>query len=248
MHSYSVEPIATIKSCYTQRFGIPRQAGLVRSAEARIVFKNNTHNLLSLRGLEEFSHIWVIFIFHHHHYSKPKPLVQPPRLGGKKNIGVYATRSPNRANSLGLSGVKLQSVVRDKNSIQLIIRGGDFLDGTPVIDIKPYIPFADTIADATCGWAEPVTDLLAVCWLPCAIEQLRMHTDSKQLDFEKTKLLVEDTVAQDPRPAYERNKDGKPNQQWHMQVYNVDISFQVNDAVANIVNCRSAMEHPHHKA
>jgi tRNA-Thr(GGU) m(6)t(6)A37 methyltransferase TsaA len=224
---YSLEPIATVHSCYTQRFGIPRQAGLVTSAQATITFTNNTHNALSLRGLDAFSHIWVIFIFHKDHYDKPKPLVQPPRLGGKKSIGVYATRSPNRLNALGLSCVQLDSIARTDKDIDLHIIGGDFLDGTPVVDIKPYLPFADSIETASCGWAAPPTDTLAVQWHDTAAAALQALCVQGQPDYETARRVIEDTVAQDPRPAHERNRDGRPDQQWHMQIYHCDISFEV---------------------
>ncbi|MEM7257657.1 MAG: tRNA (N6-threonylcarbamoyladenosine(37)-N6)-methyltransferase TrmO [Pseudomonadota bacterium] len=235
---YSVDPIATIRSCYTERFGIPRQAGLVTSAEAQIVFRKNTYNELSLRGLEEFSHIWVIFIFHKHHYNKPKPLVQPPRLGGKTNIGVYATRSPNRINSLGLSCVELSGISTTDHEIQVQIHGGDFLDGTPVVDIKPYIAFADAIDNSRCGWAEPLNTTMPVQWLDSAQQALQQYCDAQQLDFNTITRVIDDTLAHDPRPAYERNKDGKPDQLWHMRIFEIDISFSVTNGVALIVNCR----------
>lgn len=238
---YSIEPIATIRSCYTQRFGIPRQAGLVPSAEATIAFINNTNNQLSLRGLEAFSHIWVIFIFHQQHYNNPKPLVQPPRLGGKKNVGVYATRSPNRPNPVGLSCVQLTSITQSDNEIYLTITGGDFLDGTPVIDIKPYVPFADSIKDASDGWAEPVTGDLPVRWNSNAVECLHTLCEAGQIHFYTAKNVIEQTLALDPRPAYERNKDGKPDQLWHMQIYSFDVSFAVMEGKANIVRCRSVV-------
>lgn len=235
---YSVDPIATIRSCYTERFGIPRQAGLVKSAEAQIVFTKNTYNELSLRGLEEFSHIWVIFIFHKHHYNKPKPLVQPPRLGGKTNIGVYATRSPNRINSMGLSCVELTRIDSHHQEIRVHINGGDFLNGTPVIDIKPYIAFADAIDNARCGWAEPVIPTLPVQWQDSATEALTHFCESQQLDIKATRQVIDDTLAQDPRPAYERNKDGKPHQQWHMKIFDFDVSFKVSAGILTVVDCK----------
>ena len=125
--------IATIRSCYPQRFGIPRQAGLVKTATATINFAASQNNELSIRDIESFSHLWVIFIFHKQNYSGFKPLVQPPRLGGKKTMGVYATRSPNRPNPIGLSAVLLDRVEYGEQEIRLHVRGGDFLDGTPVL-------------------------------------------------------------------------------------------------------------------
>lgn len=211
---------------------------MVTSAQAQIVFTKNTKNELSLRGLEAFSHVWVIFVFHEHHYRHTKPLVQPPRLGGKKNIGVYATRSPNRPNGLGLSCVVLESVSHTDNEIHLNISGGDFLDGTPVVDIKPYVTFADSISDARCDWAEPVTPELPVQWSDSAIHTLKQLSTENQWCSDTMQRVIDDTIAHDPRPAYERNKDGKPDQQWHMRIFKVDISFEVTNGVATVVACR----------
>ena len=233
--SVTFDSIATIRSCYTQRFGIPRQAGLVPTAQAVIAFEAGENNWLSIRGLEEFSHIWVIFLFHKQHYEKSKPLVQPPRLGGKKSIGVYATRSPNRPNPIGLSCVKLEKIEQTSNEILLHIRGGDFLDQTPVLDIKPYVAFADAINEATCAWAAPITNHIPVNWENEASDSLFKLCDEDNLSVGSVQSLIEETISLDPRPAYERNKDGKPNQQWHMRLYNYDISFGVTDGIACIL-------------
>lgn len=236
--SITFERIATIRSCYTQRFGIPRQAGLVPSAQAVIVFENNENNMLSVRGLEEFSHIWVVFVFHKQHYDKPKPLVQPPRLGGKKNIGVYATRSPNRPNPIGLSCVALDNIVHTDKELQLHISGGDFLDQTPVLDIKPYVAFADAIENATSAWAAPLTTHLPLQWQATAETVLQALCTEDSHNFDATRKVIEETIALDPRPAYERNKDGKENQQWHMKIYAYDISFGVSGGVAIIYSVK----------
>ena len=151
--NFSLYPVATIRSCYPQRFGIPRQAGLVRTATATVNFEASHMNELSVRDIESFSHLWIIFLFHKQNYTGFKPLVQPPRLGGKKTMGVYATRSPNRPNPIGLSAVLLDRVEYAEREIRLHVQGGDFLDGTPVLDIKPYVPFADSIPEASSEWA-----------------------------------------------------------------------------------------------
>ncbi len=230
----TLESIATIRSCYTQRFGIPRQAGLVPSAHAVIAFEANEHNLLSLRGLEEFSHIWVIFLFHSQHYEKAKPLVQPPRLGGKKSIGVYATRSPNRPNPVGLSCVALEKIEPSETEILLHIRGGDFLDQTPVLDIKPYVAFADAVDNSTCAWAAPITQHQPVVWEHGTLQSLSQLCTEDGNPADSIQCIIEETISLDPRPAYERNKDGKTGQQWHMRLYDYDISFGVNNGIAAI--------------
>ncbi len=223
-------PVATIRSCYSQRFGIPRQPGLVKSAVASIEFEPSPANRLALRGLDAFSHLWIIFVFHKHHYANPKPLVRPPRLGGRTAIGVYATRSPNRPNPIGLSAVKLDGIAFDHDKYRVRIVGGDFLDGTPVLDIKPYVPFVDAIDEATSEWATPVESLLEVVWSDQALEQLAdvPQTDNGILFGSRgLKTLVEETLAQDPRPAHERGKDGRPEQKWGVVVGPVDVKFRV---------------------
>jgi tRNA (adenine37-N6)-methyltransferase len=224
----SLTPIAHIRSCYPERFGIPRQAGLVPSATATIAFTATTFNQLSLRGIEDFSHLWIIFLFHQG-YAKPKSLVQPPRLGGKKTMGVYATRSPNRLNPVGLSAVPLQQVEYKAHEILLHIQGGDFLDGTPVLDLKPYVPYADAIATATTTWATE-TDLLPVTWSAAAENAL----SASGLKVEWLRALITETLAQDPRPAHERGKDGRRGQTWNMRLAGLDIFWQVEAGNAKV--------------
>ncbi|MFK7893615.1 MAG: tRNA (N6-threonylcarbamoyladenosine(37)-N6)-methyltransferase TrmO [Granulosicoccus sp.] len=233
--THSLRTIATIQSCYSQRFGIPRQAGLVKSALATVNFEATKDNEYSLRGIESFTHLWIIFVFHRQHYTRFKPLVQPPRLGGKKTMGVFATRSPNRPNPVGLSAVKLERIEFGADEHKVVVRGGDFLDGTPVLDIKPYVPFVDALTDATSAWATPIDDMLSVAWDEAAETQLaavEQQIGTVQSGASGLKILVEETLVQDPRPAYERAKDGKPGQQWGIQVGPVNVRFRVEDGVA----------------
>lgn len=223
-------PIAYIDSCYPERFGIPRQAGLVTSAYAEIVFDATEENKLALRGIEEFSHLWVLFFFHGQSYRDFKPLVRPPRLGGNKSVGVYATRSPNRPNAIGMSAVKLLGVSEKKRKLRLAVQGGDFLNGTPVIDIKPYVPYADAIQEAEEAWAVGQEKLLPVRWSDQAKGSL-----INCVEPEKLRRLIEETLAQDPRPGYERGKDGRAGQRWNMQIDDYSLFWQVKDGVAEII-------------
>lgn len=234
---FALTPIAYIRSCYTQRFGIPRQAGLAPSATAQIVLKDTQENQLSIKGLEDFSHLWVVFVFHSDRYKKSKPMVWPPRLGGKKKMGVFATRSPNRPNPIGLSAVTLESITRKKNEILIEIKGGDFLDGTPVLDIKPYIAFADSIPTATSTWVAPIEEVMTVEWTEVALNGL---SDSMEptADSAMLRQLIDETIALDPRPAHERDKDGLPNQRWHMRLFDLDISWGVINGVAEITEVK----------
>ena len=232
---FSMHRIATIRSCYPQRFGIPRQAGLVKSAKATIVFEASRDNELAVRNIESFSHLWVVFVFHKQNYSGFKPLVQPPRLGGKKTMGVYATRSPNRPNPIGLSAVPLEQVEYGSAEILLHIKAGDFLDGTPVLDIKPYVPFADSIAQATSAWAGSAEPTLPVTWSVTALDELAsVEPDAKRA--EELQQLIEETISLDPRPAHERGKDGKQEQTWGMRFLHTDVMWQVCGGTARIVS------------
>lgn len=225
-------PIAHIQSCYPDRFGIPRQAGLVESAYADIVFTATEENKLALRGIEEFSHLWVLFVFHGQTYGDFKPLVRPPRLGGNKSVGVYATRSPNRPNAVGMSAVRLLGITEKKRKLRLQVQGGDFLDGTPVIDIKPYVPYADAIESAQGAWAVGQEILLPVCW---SDEAEAILAESVDPGPERLRCLIEETLGQDPRPGYERGKDGRDGQRWTMQVSHYSVGWQVKYGVAKII-------------
>ena len=225
-------PIAYIQSCYPERFGIPRQAGLVESAYADIVFEATEENKLALRGIEAFSHLWVLFTFHGQSYGDFKPLVRPPRLGGNKSVGVYATRSPNRPNAIGMSAVKLLGMTEKKRQLRLQVQGGDFLDGTPVIDVKPYVPYADAIPTAEGAWAVEQKTLLPVRWNN---EAELVLIESLDPEPEKLRCLIEETLAQDPRPGYERGKDGREGQRWNMQVSHYSIFWTVKNGVAKVV-------------
>lgn len=235
--TFSMQAIATIRSCYSQRFGIPRQPGLVESAVAAIEFEPTSDNELALRDLSSFSHLWVVFVFHRQHYTRVKPRVQPPRLGGKTTMGVYATRSPNRPNPIGLSVVALREVAFDKDRFRVFVNGGDFLDGTPVLDIKPYVSFVDAIPEARSDWATPLQDGLEISWNTEALKRLReIEPDSDlvasgSLDL---KTLIEQTLALDPRPAHERGKDGKQGQQWGVMIGPANVRFKVEDDVVVI--------------
>ncbi|MBT9310631.1 tRNA (N6-threonylcarbamoyladenosine(37)-N6)-methyltransferase TrmO [Leptothoe kymatousa] len=226
-------PIAHIQSCYPDRFGIPRQAGLVKSAYADIVFEATEENKLALRGIEEFSHLWILFFFHGQTYRKFKPLVRPPRLGGNKSVGVYATRSPNRPNPIGMSAVQLLGVVEQQKTMRLQVQGGDFLDGTPVIDVKPYIPYADALSDASSAWANYQEPSLPVHWSAAA--EAVLLADGADGAAERLRCLIGETIAQDPRPGYERGKDGKPGQRWHMQINNYSVFWTVYNNIAEVI-------------
>jgi len=188
--THILQTIAYVRSPYKQKFGVPRQPGLVPSAQVCIEFLPE-FSADCVRGLESFSHIWVQFVFHGVAGASWQPLVRPPRLGGKRKMGVFATRSPHRPNHLGLSLLKLEGIECGSGGVKIRCSGADLLDGTPVIDIKPYIPFVEARPDAAAGFAAESPPLLDIVW----------QTEADGLS-DDLKTLIEQSVAQDPRPAY----------------------------------------------
>ena len=203
--------IAHIQTDFKDKFGIPRQSGRVPSLLGRIVFEEEYRNPDALRGIEGFSHLWLIFDFSKSHREDWSPTVRPPRLGGNTRIGVFASRSPFRPNSVGLSVVKLERVEKG----ELIVSGVDLLDDTPIYDIKPYLPFADSIPDAVGGYADDFEDYKLEVEFP---EELlnRLPQDKRQAAI--------DCLAQDPRPAYQEDE-----RRYSMAFAGYDIRFVVKE-------------------
>lgn len=194
-----IHPIAHIKTDFKEKFGIPRQSGLVESLRASIVFEPPYRAADAVRGLEEFSHIWLLWEFSRARRESWSPTVRPPRLGGNKRVGVFATRSPFRPNALGLSAVRLDGVEPDgPEGPVLYVSGADLLDGTPIFDIKPYLPYADAIPGASGGFTDQVERRLLK--VECPPGSLAL------LPPEKRDALLA-VLAQDPRPSYQSDPD-----------------------------------------
>lgn len=209
--------IAHIHSDFPTKFGIPRQSGLVESLKAKIVFEPEYCNSDALRGMEEYSHLWLIWEFSEAKRDTWSPTVRPPRLGGNKRMGVFATRSPFRPNPIGLSCVKLETIeFTAENGPVIIVSGADLLDGTPIYDIKPYLPFADSRPDAIGGFADTVKD-----------DQLQVQcSEEMMLQIPKQhRQAVIDILAQDPRPHYQQD----PTRIYGMEYANMEIKFRVED-------------------
>lgn len=184
--------IARIHNDFSDKFGIPRQSGL-NSAVSQIVFEAEYRNIDALRGIDEFSHLWLIWNFSESNKENWSPTVRPPRLGGNTKVGVFATRSPFRPNPIGLSVVKLIKTEMTEKGPVVFVSGADLLDGTPIYDIKPYIPYSDCITDAKDGFTSVTKDYKL---------QVHIHTDIAQL-FPKDKLTVlKEILSGDPRPSY----------------------------------------------
>ncbi len=192
-----IDPIATVHSCFTEKFGIPRQPNLVPSSQATIELLPPYNVPEAVEGLERSSHIWVQFVFHENRRKDWKPKVRPPRLGGNSTMGVFATRSPIRPNPLGLSVVRLEAIDLSLG-VRLLVSGHDFLDGTPVVDIKPYVPYSDAIPEAQNDFASKPPSKLHVHFSARANKAL----SDLQAEFASLKCLIEEVLSQDPRPAY----------------------------------------------
>lgn len=205
-----IEPIAFITNDYREKFGVPRQSGLV-SLRSEIVLEPKFRDENALRGLEDFTHIWLIWGFSEAKTDGFSPTVRPPRLGGNVRKGVFATRSPFRPNSLGLSVVKLESI----DGFVLTVTGADIMNGSPIYDIKPYLPYADSIPDASNGWSLSERGGLLKVEFP---EELM-----KIVPEEKRRGLLE-TLAQDPRPQYQN----APERRYTMAFGEFQVSFFVD--------------------
>ncbi|TBR45097.1 tRNA (N6-threonylcarbamoyladenosine(37)-N6)-methyltransferase TrmO [Marinomonas agarivorans] len=221
-HSFSFASIGVVHSCYRQKFGIPRQPGLVTEATARIELLSPFNRLDTLEGLQSFSHIWVHFIFHACLQEGWKAKIRPPRLGGKNKVGVFATRSTHRPNPIGLSVVKLGKIYKEDKKVFIDLHGADLLDGTPVIDIKPYLPYADAIPEAKDGFAPISTVNKEVIFTKQAEQDCIRYKQTTQRDI---RSLIKQIIAQDPRPAYLINKTEREH---GMQLWNVNVKWKVH--------------------
>ena len=216
-----MQPIGYVSSCYQEKFGIPRQPGLVPEAKGVLSLLPDYANPDVVRGLEAFSHLWLIFIFHGTLAQGWKPTVRPPRLGGNTRLGVFATRSMFRPNPVGLSVVTLEAVRATADGIALELSGFDLLDGTPVLDIKPYLPYADSLDDASGGFASsPPVIVHDVTFSDLALAQCVVKSQILQLDVG---LLITQTLQQDPRPSYRQGL--MDDRLYMMRLYDFDVRW-----------------------
>ena len=221
--SLTLTPIAHIRTDFGTKFGVPRQSGVVQELTARIVFEPPYRNPDALRGLVDFSHLWLIWHFSEVRQEGWSPTVRPPRLGGNTRMGVFATRSPYRPNPLGLSSVRLVAVDYDSPEGPVItVAGADLMDGTPIFDIKPYLAYTDSHPDAAGGFIEGLTDRsVAVVCEDALLAPLDEDT--------RTRLLA--TLAHDPRPTYQTD----PQRVYGMDFAGYNVRFTVADGVLTVV-------------
>ena len=213
--AHTVRPVAVMRSDFPEKFGIPRQAGIVEELRARVVFEEPFRNPEALRGIEGFSHLWLIWQFSENVRADFSPTVRPPRLGGNTRMGVFATRSPFRPNALGLSCVRLLGLEKTEDKgTALLVAGADLMDGTPIYDIKPYVPYADCHPEASAGFAPDPGATLRV-ELPDAL--------AVKLPADKLGAL-RGVLANDPRPRYQRD----PDRVYAMDFAGVTVRFTVD--------------------
>ncbi|MCW1886098.1 tRNA (N6-threonylcarbamoyladenosine(37)-N6)-methyltransferase TrmO [Luteolibacter flavescens] len=223
-----IRPIARVRSCFGSKFAVPRQPGLCPSAWGELVFEPDYRQPEALRGIEGFSHLWLIFSFHLTADGGWSPTVRPPRLGGNERVGVFATRSTFRPNNLGLSLVRLDGVERrEKEGSVLLLGGIDLVDGTPVYDIKPYIPYAEALPDARAGFAPD--------------EPQRLQVTAETPDFarlpERAQRVIVEALSLDPRPPAGRDEPGRIH---GAGLCGVDVKFRIEDGACRIVSVEVA--------
>ncbi|MBQ6890177.1 MAG: tRNA (N6-threonylcarbamoyladenosine(37)-N6)-methyltransferase TrmO [Oscillospiraceae bacterium] len=223
MENVNIQVIARMKSDFATKFGIPRQSGLVQELRSTIIFEPEYRNEDALRGLEGFSHLWIIWQFSEAVRSGWSPTVRPPRLGGNTRLGVFATRSPFRPNNLGLSCVRLLGVEKTAEYGTVIhVAGADLMDGTPIFDIKPYIPYADCRPEATGGFTDTAGEYLLEVSFPAPLLE-KLPEDKRE--------AAKAVLSHDPRPSYQR----KPGRIYGISFAGCDIRFTVEDDKLTVI-------------
>ena len=223
MDTVSIQVIARMHSDFSSKFGIPRQSGLVEALRSTIVFEPEYRNDDALRGIEDFSHLWIVWQFSEAVRQGWSPTVRPPRLGGNARMGVFATRSPFRPNNLGLSCVRLLGVERtEKYGTVLHVGGGDLMDGTPIFDIKPYIPYSDCKQDATGGFTDRAADFLLEVNFPAELLE--------KLPMDKREAAI-GVLSHDPRPSYQKDA----NRVYGLTFAGFNIRFMVQDKLLTVL-------------
>ena len=228
MEQINIQVIARMRSDFATKFGIPRQSGLVEELRSTIVFEPEFRNPDALRGIEDFSHLWIIWQFSEAVRTGWSPTVRPPRLGGNTRLGVFATRSPFRPNNLGLSSVKLLGVEQTAEfGTVLHVGGADLMDGTPIFDIKPYIPYGDCHPDATGGFTDHAGEFLLRVDFPPELLAI-LPEDKRQAAI--------GVLSHDPRPSYQRD----PDRIYGLTFAGYDIRFRVQEDILTVIEVNQA--------
>ncbi|KJR30084.1 tRNA (N6-threonylcarbamoyladenosine(37)-N6)-methyltransferase TrmO [Vibrio navarrensis] len=226
---YTIEPIGIIQSPYKEKFAVPRQPRLVPAASARVKLSGTANSPEAVRGIEQFSHLWLLFLFDQNLEAGWKPTVRPPRLGGNERVGVFASRSTFRPNGIGMSAVELKGVSKQGEQIYLELGSVDLVDGTPIVDIKPYIPYSDSIPEALGGYAEQAPEQALVQFSAQAEQTLQKRaTGAHERD------VIAQVLAQDPRPAYKKNRADE--KQYAVNLFDLNVKFIVTDKLVTVTS------------
>jgi len=229
---FQFSAIGHVRTPFQDRFGVPRQPGLAANAKGVIQLHPDPDLKTALKSLEEFSHLWIIFVFHEHGGKNWKPSIRPPRLGGNRKVGVLASRSPHRPNPIGISAVAIEKIDLDApEGPQIHVAGVDLIDGTPVLDIKPYIPYADSIPEANAGWAsEPIPRYEVRFSAEADAEILKRDPHGEK----KLRELIVQVLELDPRPAFQKRQwpvSEKPSwgRRYGFDVQSVDVKYEIRE-------------------
>ncbi|MCP5163022.1 MAG: tRNA (N6-threonylcarbamoyladenosine(37)-N6)-methyltransferase TrmO [Hahellaceae bacterium] len=234
-HYHSIETIAVIRSPFKEKFGIPRQSGLLPEHHCRVEMLPPFNTPDAFRALEGFSHLWLIFMFHQNLGHEWRPTIRPPRLGGNKRVGVFASRSSFRPNGLGLSVVKLEKICQSDGNLSLEISGADLIDGTPIVDIKPYIAFVDALENTVAGYVEEAPGNRVGVHFSHAARTALHRLDANQ--YPSIEKLITEALAKDPRPAYQRLQESR---EYGMRLYDLNIRFKGYEHHIEVVSITKA--------
>ncbi|OOE34511.1 tRNA (N6-threonylcarbamoyladenosine(37)-N6)-methyltransferase TrmO [Salinivibrio kushneri] len=234
---FSITPIGTLYSPFKEKFAVPRQPGLAPSALAYLCLQGDANQIDAVRGIEQYSHLWLLFLFDQNLDKGWRPTVRPPRLGGNEKMGVFASRATFRPNGIGMSAVELVDVTQDSGQVTLVLRGCDLVDQTPIVDIKPYIPYSDSIPDAQGGFAHTKPTPLDVHFSDRAL--LALSPYSEQAYYQS---VIAEVLAQDPRPAYRK---GKPdNRRYAVHLFDFNVTFHVQNEQIEVASIEAFVETP----
>lgn len=246
MTSFEFKPIGALQTCFKEKFGIPRQPGLVTGAEGVIKLNDDPFLKQAVRELEGFSHLWVVFVFHEHDAKAWKPSIRPPRLGGARKVGVLASRSPHRPNPIGLSAVRLVRIdPTAPGGVEIHVAGVDVLDGTPVLDIKPYLPYADSIPEAKAGWAEEPIRRHEVRFTPMAIAAIEARLEARP----NLREMIVEMLSLDPRPAFQQRRmpadlAEAQGTRYGFRLFDYDVKWEIREGRFDVLDVVDFVQKP----
>jgi tRNA-Thr(GGU) m(6)t(6)A37 methyltransferase TsaA len=230
--SYCFKPIGIIHSCFKEKFGIPRQGNLIPESNASIEFLPPFDQPSALKGIESYSHIWIVFVFHANPVKRLRSTVRPPRLGGNRRIGVFASRSGFRPNPIGLSQVEFKKVYQQNGRLYVEIKSIDLLDGTPVLDIKPYLPWADKPHHATAGFANTPPSKMIKLQFSSYVEDFFNALPKKKRNHIRT--LITQVLQNDPRPAIDRDRFTR--KEYGTRIYDWNIRWETYGDIIHVIS------------